>query len=293
MLRHQPVLAQETFENLPQKVELYFDGTFGHGGHCEYFLTHLPEEKAKKMRVLACDIDAEVQKKGLEFTKARSSQITPILSSYAKIDTISEKYGKIDFMLLDLGVNMEHFKDGERGFSIKYDAPLDMRFNRENPISAETIINSYSLEKLSDLFSLYGDFSPKSAQYFAKGIIEARGKKKITTTWELKEILFNLKCNQKKIAVLFQALRIETNKELEQLHQFLAKFGECLTLWGRCAIMTYHSIEDRITKLAFKELEDSKKFQLVNKKVIKPYYLEVEKNKAARSAKLRIIERIA
>lgn len=293
MLRHQPVLAQETFENLPKNFNLYFDGTFGHGGHCEYFLTHLPSDQAQKVKVLACDIDAEVQKKGLEFTKARSSQITPILSSYAHIDTISEQYGKIDFMLLDLGVNMEHFKDGERGFSIKYDAPLDMRFNRKNSISAETIINTYSVQKLSELFSLYGDFSPKTSEYLAKGIEEKRKKSLIKTTGQLKEILFNLKCNQKKIAVIFQALRIETNKELEQLHQFLAKFGECLTLWGRCAIMTYHSIEDRITKLAFKDLEEKGNFQLVNKKVIKPYYLEVEKNKAARSAKLRIIERIA
>ena len=95
---------------------------------------------------------------------------------------LSEQYGKFDFMLLDLGVNMEHFKDGERGFSIKYDAPLDMRFNRTNEVSAETIVNTYSLEKLSDLFSLYGDFSEKTAEYLAKGIIEERKKKKITTT---------------------------------------------------------------------------------------------------------------
>ncbi len=292
MLRHQPVLAQETFEHLPQNLHLYFDGTFGHGWHCEYFLTHLPEEQSKELQVIACDIDAEVQKKGLEFTKQRSNHITPVLSSYAHIQNLSEQYGKFDFMLLDLGVNMEHFKDGERGFSIKYDAPLDMRFNRENEVSAETIVNTYPLEKLSDLFSLYGDFSEKTAEYLAKGIIEERKKKKITTTWELKEILYNLKCNQKKIAVIFQALRIETNKELDQLHTFLADFGECLTIWGRCAIMTYHSIEDRIVKLAFKKIEETWLFQLVNKKVIKPTYLEVQKNKAARSAKLRIIEKI-
>jgi 16S rRNA (cytosine1402-N4)-methyltransferase len=160
-------------------------------------------------------------------------------------------------MLLDLGVNMEHFKDGERGFSIKTNAPLDMRFNRENQISAKDIINAYSLEKLSNIFITYGDYNQKSAEYLAKGIIEARKKNLIETTQQLKEILLNLRCNQKKIAVIFQVLRIETNKELEQLEIFLTNFGEQLTKGGRCAIMTYHSIEDRIVKNAFKASAES------------------------------------
>jgi 16S rRNA (cytosine1402-N4)-methyltransferase len=105
--------------------------------------------------------------------------------------------------------------------------------------------------------------------------------------------LHTLHCNQKKIAVIFQVLRIETNKELEQLELFLLDFGEQLTLWGRCSIITYHSIEDRIVKLAFKKLTEQSSFQLVNKKVIQPHYTEVQRNKASRSAKLRIIERIS
>jgi 16S rRNA (cytosine1402-N4)-methyltransferase len=106
-------------------------------------------------------------------------------------------------------------------------------------------------------------------------------------------LLHTLHCNQKKIAVIFQALRIETNKELEQLEIFLQHFGEQLAKWGRCEIITYHSIEDRIVKIAFKKLSETSSFQLVNKKVIQPHYTEIQRNKSARSAKLRIIERIS
>jgi 16S rRNA (cytosine1402-N4)-methyltransferase len=195
-------------------------------------------------------------------------------------------------MLLDLGVNMEHFKDGERGFSINTDAPLDMRFNKGNPLTAREIVNTYSSEKLAEILILYGDYSPKSAEYLAKAIVESRKKHPLETTQQLKEVLHTLHCNQKKIAVIFQVLRIETNKELQQLEIFLKTFGEPLKIGGRCAIMTYHSIEDRIVKNAFKALAEGGKFQLVNKKVIQPHYTEVQRNKAARSAKLRIIEKI-
>lgn len=160
-------------------------------------------------------------------------------------------------MLLDLGVNMEHFKDGERGFSINTDAPLDMRFNRSSGNTAKDIVNTYSSEKLEKMLTTYGDFSPHNAEYLAKGIIEARKKKLIETTFQFTDLLRSLHINQKKIAVIFQALRIETNKELEQLEIFLQTFGEQVQIGGRCAIMTYHSIEDRITKNAFKALAES------------------------------------
>jgi 16S rRNA (cytosine1402-N4)-methyltransferase len=142
------------------------------------------------------------------------------------------------------------------------------------------------------MLTTYGDFSPKTAEYLVKGIIEERKKKLIETTFQLTDLLRSLHMNQKKIAVIFQTLRIETNKELQQLETFLQTFGEQLSRGGRCAIMTYHSIEDRITKNAFKALAESGKFQLVHKKVIQPHYTEVQRNKAARSAKLRVIEKI-
>jgi 16S rRNA (cytosine1402-N4)-methyltransferase len=160
-------------------------------------------------------------------------------------------------MLLDLGVNMEHFKNGERGFSINTDAPLDMRFSKENPTTAKEILHTYPLEKIEKMLTLYGDFSPKTSEYLAKGIGEARKKQNIETTGQLKELLHTLHCNQKKVAVIFQVLRIETNKELEQLEIFLKNFGKQLTIGGRCAIITYHSIEDRIVKNAFKALTET------------------------------------
>ena len=161
-------------------------------------------------------------------------------------------------MLLDLGVNMEHFKDNERGFSINTNAPLDMRFAREgNRRSAKDIINSSSPQQLEKMLTTYGDFSPKTASYLSKGILEARSKAPLETTDQLKSLLHSLHCNQKKVAVVFQALRIETNQELEQLEIFLKNFSKQLKIGGRCAIITYHSIEDRIVKNAFKALAES------------------------------------
>jgi 16S rRNA (cytosine1402-N4)-methyltransferase len=202
-------------------------------------------------------------------------------------------------MLLDLGVNMEHFKDMERGFSLHSDAPLDMRFSKTFPLTAKAVINTYPAQQLEKMLTTYGDFSPKTAQYLTKGIIEARKHHPLETTKQLKEVLYELHCNQKKIAVVFQTLRIETNKELQQLEIFLKNFGKQLIIGGRCVIITYHSIEDRMVKNAFKALAQKESeqldgcFQLVNKKVILPQYTEVQHNKAARSAKLRVIERTA
>ena len=195
-------------------------------------------------------------------------------------------------MLLDLGVNLEHFKDGSRGFSIKSDAPLDMRFDTSKWQPASHLINKWSKEELEEMLVKYGDFTPRNAEYVVKWIIEKRKKIPIETTSDLTWALHELGFWDKRIAVIFQAIRIQTNHELDQLETFLKDFWNCLNIWGKCAIMTYHSIEDRMTKIAFKELGESWNFHLVNKKVIQPNYKEVEANKAARSAKLRIIERV-
>ena len=195
-------------------------------------------------------------------------------------------------MLLDLWVNLEHFKDGSRGFSIKSDAPLDMRFDTSKWEPASHLINKWSKEELEEMLVKYWDFTPRNAEYVVKWIIEKRKKSPIETTSDLTTTLHELWFWDKRIAVIFQAIRIQTNHELDQLETFLEDFWECLNIDGRCAIMTYHSIEDRMTKIAFKELEESGNFHLVNKKVIQPNYKEVEANKAARSAKLRIIERV-
>lgn len=294
MLRHHPVLAKETYDNLPHPLKHSFDWTFWHGGHVEYFFTHLSEdnpEEAKNLNLVACDVDETILAKWKDFVKDWQSQITFFHRSYADILDISKETGRFDFMLLDLWVNLEHFKDGSRWFSIKSNAPLDMRFDRSKWEPATKLINQWNKQEIEDLLIKYGDFTPRNAEYVSKWIIEARKKKYIETTYDLTDVLHELWFWEKRIAVIFQAIRIQTNHELNQLETFLKDFKDWLNIWWRCAIMTYHSIEDRMTKIAFKELEDSGKFHLVNKKVIQPNYKEVEANKAARSAKLRIIEK--
>ena len=295
MLRHNPVLAKETYENLPHPLKLSFDGTFWHGGHVEYFLTHLAKDHPKEytnLKIVACDVDEKVMNKWKEFVSKRINQINFYHSSYANIKNISQKEWLFDFILLDLWVNLEHFKDWSRGFSIKSDAPLDMRFDTSKWEPAFHLINKWNKEELEEMLIKYGDFTPRNAEYVIKWIIEKRNKGQIKTTNDLTNTLHELWFWDKKIAVIFQAIRIQTNHELNQLETFLKNFWECLNTWGRCAIMTYHSIEDRMVKIAFKELEKGGNFKLVNKKVIQPNYKEVEANKAARSAKLRIIEKI-
>lgn len=295
MLRHNPVLAKETYENLPHPLKLSFDGTFWHGGHVEYFLTHLNKDYPKEykdLKIVACDIDEKVMNKWKNFVSQWLNQITFYHSSYANIKNISQKEWFFDFMLLDLWVNLEHFKDWSRGFSIKSNAPLDMRFDTSKWEPASYLINKWNKEELEKMLTKYGDFTPRNAEYIVKWIIEKRKKSPIKTTNELTSTLHEIWFWDKRIAVIFQAIRIQTNHELDQLETFLENFWECLNIGGRCAIMTYHSIEDRMTKLAFKSLEENWNFRLINKKVIQPNYKEIENNKAARSAKLRIIEKI-
>ena len=294
MLRHIPVLAQEIYDQLPQDRELGFDGTFGHGGHAEFFLSHEEQKRnIEKLNIIGTDIDQQMIQKATELTKNYAHQIQILHSSYAKIQNISQKIWLFDYELLDLGVNLEHFKDGSRWFSIKTDAPLDMRFDQEkNPTTAKERLQKTKAETIEQALQSYGDFSPKTAKWLTKLICEQRKKSEFSTTFQLKDFLTTHHFNQKKIAVIFQVIRIMVNRELEQLEQFLKDFPETLKKGWRCLIITYHSIEDRITKNAFKALAESWSFQLVNKKVIVPHYTEVQRNKAARSAKLRIIEKV-
>ena len=294
MLRHIPVLAQEIYDQLPQDRQLGFDGTFGHGGHAEFFLSH--EEKKRSiepLKIIGTDIDQQMIQKASELTKNYAHQIQILHSSYAKIENMSQKIWLFDYELLDLGVNLEHFKDGSRWFSIKTDAPLDMRFDQEkNPTTAKERLQKTKAETIEQALQNYGDFSPKTAERLTKFLCEQRKKSEFSTTFQLKDFLTTHHFNQKKIAVIFQVIRIMVNRELEQLEQFLKDFPQTLKKGWRCLIITYHSIEDRITKNAFKALAESWSFQLVNKKVIVPHYTEVQRNKAARSAKLRIIEKV-
>ena len=280
---HVPVMLDKVLENLPWNLNLMMDGTLWHGGHSKAILSNYPHVK-----IIWVDRDPQILQIAKENLKDFSSRVEFVQNSYKNLPEILQDR-KVDAILLDLWVNMEHFKDPTRGFSIKYDGPLDMRFDPKNPITAEWILKNYSFDQLKEVFAKYWDFGWKLLDEIVKQIM--LHKSKLKTTFDLKNALKSL-LSEKKIAVVFQALRIETNKELEQLEKFLEVFPEYLTSGGRCLIITYHSWEDRLVKNRFKELHQMGEFKNLTKKVIFPTWDEIKKNKASRSAKLRVIEKL-
>lgn len=179
-----------------------------------------------------------------------------VQGSYADFDTIITESGvkQFDYILLDIGVNMDHFKVANRGFSIKLDGPLDMRYNRTQGIPASKIIEKYNYKQLLMMWGKWTDFSDKFCELITKELITTRKKQTFVTTQDMRTWAKKLGINDKKLAVIFQALRIETNNELGELEKFLQLFPNFLTNKGRCSIITYHSIEDRLVKYAFKDL---------------------------------------
>jgi len=284
---HTPVLLQETLESIPTTAKLIVDGTLGHGWHSSHILEFC-KQRNQNIKLIWLDIDTKmIQKAKPRLEIYPNTKI--INDSYANIDKIT-KPESIDFILLDLWVNMEHFKDATRGFSVKNDWQLDMRFDTAQKFSAKKLINEYKQDELSSVFQKYAEFTEKKSKEIATKIIHHRKKSKIETTKNLKQIFQECSLWEKASTVLFQAIRIEVNKEMENLEHFIEILPTSLSKWWKAAIMSYHSIEDRIVKLAFKEF--AKKWRkLINKKAIKPHYTEVQKNRAARSAKFRIIEK--
>jgi 16S rRNA (cytosine1402-N4)-methyltransferase len=210
----------------------------------------------------------------------------------------------IDGLLADLGVSSHHFDDATRGFSFRYDAPLDMRMNKRAQQKASDVINEYGEKELADIFYLYGEM--KNARQIASTIVRERSKKPILTTQDLLTVidpLFRREREKKDMAKLFQALRIEVNHELEALHEMLKGATELLRPGGRLSVITYHSLEDRIVKNMMKTGNIEGKVQqdffgrvespyiLINNKVILPDAEEQELNPRSRSAKLRIAEK--
>ncbi len=280
---HTPVMANKVLEKLPKTSKLILDWTLWHGWHSKLILS-----KFDTIKIIWVDRDQSI----INIAKTRLSnfkdRITFIKESYKNLNTILRNK-KIDAILLDLWVNMEHFKDPKRGFSIKYDWPLDMRFDTNSKITAKRILNNYTQDKLEIMFKKYWDFKWKLLDRIIKSL--EKNKHHIETTFDLKYTLKNAWISEKKIAVIFQALRIETNNELNHLEVFLKTFKNYLNKWWRCLIITYHSVEDRLVKYSFKSLENEW-FKNLTKKVIFPDYEEIKTNKASRSAKLRIVEKI-
>lgn len=287
-LHHTPVLATETIEFVRTTDRHIFDGTFGHAGHSILALQTAPNAVLD-----ATDRDMDTAQLWLDkLTEFElDSRVTLHHRSYADIlDIAQQQWVQYDYVLIDIGVNMQHFADGDRGFSIRRDGPLDMRFDQTQQQSAYDIINSYRTQQLVDLLITYGDYREPRAKLIADIIHNHRKHSPIATTFELVTALEDAKCGTKDQAIIFQCLRIETNRELEELERFLATAAQACAPWWRIAVITFHSIEDRIVKLAMKDRAEQWLGTILTKHVIKPSFAEIKRNPPSRSAKLRVFE---
>ncbi|KXB48567.1 S-adenosyl-methyltransferase MraW [Bacteroidales bacterium KA00344] len=300
---HVPVLLKESVDGLRIKPgSIYVDVTFGGGGHSQEILARLDNNA----HLYSFDQDADAEE-NFHPSTAKAQQFTFVRSNFRYLKNWMRYYGvdHIDGLLGDLGVSSHHFDDETRGFSFRFDAPLDMRMNRRAGQTAADIVNNYEEEQLADVFYLYGEL--KSSRRIASELVKTRSQKQILTTSDFVkavEPIFKRERGKKEIAKLFQALRIEVNQEMSALKEMLVAATELLAPGGRLSIITYHSLEDRIVKnmmragnVEGKIIKDfygrtQSPFKLINNKVIVPSNEEQERNPRSRSAKLRIAEKL-
>ena len=296
---HVPVLLKESVDGLDIKSDgIYVDVTFGGGGHSREILSRL----GKKGHLYSFDQDADAEQNIVD-----DDRFTFVRSNFRYISNWMRYYGvgQIDGLLADLGVSSHHFDDETRGFSFRYDAPLDMRMNKRAGKTAADILNEYSEEALADVFYLYGEL--KNARRITAAICAYRQQKRIETTADLTkatEKLIRTEKEKKDLARIYQALRIEVNHEMDALRDMLKSATSLLTKEGRLSVITYHSLEDRIVKNIMKvgnaegKVDQdffgriSSPFRTVSNKVITPTEDELQMNPRSRSAKLRIAEKI-
>ena len=295
---HVPVLLKESVDGLDiQPDGVYVDVTFGGGGHSKEILSRL----GKKGHLYSFDQDADA-----ESNIVADERFTFVRSNFRYLTNWMRYYGveRINGLLGDLGVSSHHFDDETRGFSFRFDAPLDMRMNKRAGQTAADILNNYPEEQLADVFYLYGEM--KNARRLAKAIVDSRKERAIQTTADLGasiEPLMRSDREKKDLARIYQALRIEVNHEMDALRDMLKGATQLLCEGGRLSVITYHSLEDRIVKNVMKagnaegHVEQdfygriSSPYRLVNKVTV-PTDEEQQQNPRSRSAKLRIAERI-
>ncbi len=294
---HKPVLLEACLEGLALKESgTYVDATFGGGGHTKAILDVLGD----KGKVIAFDQDTDAVENTWDDDRLIFvHQNFKYLRRFLRFHNIE----KVDGILADLGVSSHQLDTGERGFSTRFDGPLDMRMSDTDLVTAQEIINTFSEESLATIFYRYGELS--NSRKIAARIVVERKKKAITTTAEFTEILkplVPLKVQNKILAQIFQALRIEVNQELKALEALLEQSAEVLDENGRLCMISYHSLEDRLVKRFFQhgcfdnepEKDEFGRTQIPLKKVgrmILPTEKEIKQNKRARSAKLRIAEK--
>lgn len=297
MKYHVPVLLHESVEGLniiPNGI--YVDATFGGGGHSSSIL-----EKISTGKLFGFDQDEDAKK-----NSPQDSKFTFVHHNFRYLKNFLTYYKspKVDGILADLGVSSHHFDTAERGFSFRFASDLDMRMDKKNIKTAQTIVNTYSEEQLTFIFKEFGEIL--NARKLARTIIEERELNPINTTEDLKKIgqrFSNPKTESKYLSQIFQALRIEVNNEIEVLKDFLVAGLDVLKPKGRFVVITYHSLEDRLVKNFFKTGNIEGKinkdfygnvetpFEIISKKIITPSDEELSVNNRARSAKLRIAEK--
>lgn len=304
---HIPVLLNESIEGLNLHANgVYVDVTFGGGGHSREILSRL--ETNSHLYSFDQDADAEQNIDNMGLSEEQLDRFTFIRSNFRYLKNWMQYYGieHLDGLLADLGVSSHHFDDETRGFSFRFEAPLDMRMNKRAGLTAADILNNYDEERLADILYLYGEL--KQSRRIASAIVKARGQKTYKTTNDLLttiEPFFQRAREKKDMAKMFQALRIEINHEMDALKEMLMAATELLRPGGRLSVITYHSLEDRMVKNIMKSgnIEGKVKqdffgrietpFRLVNNKVITASNDEQERNPRSRSAKLRIAEKKA
>jgi 16S rRNA (cytosine1402-N4)-methyltransferase len=297
---HTSVLLQACIDNLNIKPSgVYVDLTFGGGGHSAHILKQLDE----KGKLFAFDQDADAHKNAL-----KDPRFTLIPQNFRYLKNYLRLFGitKVDGILGDLGVSSHQFDEASRGFSIRFDAELDMRMNQQNELTAKKVINEYDPKKLIKIFKEYAEIH--NAAKLVSSIVEVRNEKAIATTNDLKETIKTCTPKfeeHKYLAKVFQALRIEVNQEMEALKECLTQCVDLLDSGGRLVVISYHSLEDRLVKNVIKsgnvegrEEKDiiygtsTKIFKNMYSKPIVPDEAEIKINTRARSAKLRVAEKI-
>ncbi|WP_178337717.1 16S rRNA (cytosine(1402)-N(4))-methyltransferase RsmH [Candidatus Avelusimicrobium facis] len=287
---HIPILAPEIAQLLLQRLDgVYIDGTLGLGGHTRFFLSRL----GPQARVIGFDKDEEALAMARE--RVNDTRLTAVHASYTQAPQVLADLGLdgADGALFDLGLSSYQLDNPARGFSLQHDGPLDMRFDLSAPLTAEKIVNEWGLDDLERILTQYGE--ERNAHAIALALMAARRQGPIRTTFALKNIVQSVLRGRGKIhpaTQTFQALRIAVNDELGCVERVAALLPKLLRPGGRAAVLTFHSLEDRLVKTRFKELCALGGWQLVNKHVIAPGYEEVRQNPRARSAKLRVIEKI-
>ena len=305
--KHIPVLLNEVIDGLNIKPNgTYLDLTLGRAGHSSEILKRL----SKDGLLIGVDQDKEAIKESIERLQKIAHNFKIVKSNFSEADKVldSLEIKGVDGVLMDLGVSSPQFDESDRGFSYRYDAPLDMRMDQDQKLTAKDIVNSYSEAELRRIFFEYGE--DKYSASVAKNIVKYRQNKDIETTFELVEIIKRSKPTKElnkaghPAKQIFQALRIEVNNELGVLKEALSKVVRYLNSGGRLAVITFHSLEDRIVKKYFKDLavvegnrnnfpmeNEEKDYILITRKGIRPSAEELEINPRSASSTLRIIEK--